>query len=90
MSKPAWQETDYGLANLKRIEEGLRTAKHKQVNGGVLVAEILVDSIDNWVEFLQELIQVVEKAGEPEMCVACRVNPAAYNRSTCLRCVAWL
>lgn len=60
MSKQAWQETDYGLQNLKRIEEGLRTAKHKQINGGVLVAEILVDSIDNWCEFLRELIEVIE------------------------------
>jgi hypothetical protein len=49
------------LDYLKNIERGLRTAPHKQVNGGVLVAEILVDSIDGWCEFLREVIATVER-----------------------------
>ena len=55
-------ETDYGLANLIRIEEGLRNADHVQINGGVLVAQILVDTTDAWGAFLRELIEVVKES----------------------------
>lgn len=50
------------LDYLKHIERSLREAPHKQVNGGVLVAEILVDSIDGWCEFLREVIATAEKS----------------------------
>lgn len=48
------------LDYLKHIIQALRNAPHKQVNGGVLVAEIPVDSIDGWTEFLQEIANIAE------------------------------
>jgi hypothetical protein len=49
------------LDYLKHIINAMRTAPHKQVNSGVLVAEILVDSIDAWTEFLQDIAEAAEK-----------------------------
>lgn len=58
------------LDYLKHIEKSLRTAPHKQINGGVLVAEILVDSIDGWCEFLREIIATAEADTPPPLGVS--------------------
>lgn len=44
------------LEEIERIEKGLRTAPRKLTPGGVLIAEILDDTIAVWVAVLRKLI----------------------------------
>lgn len=52
---------------LKNIIRGLRTTPVKQVNGGVLVREILDDSCISWAEFLQEMVDAAEGKNKPPL-----------------------
>ena len=45
---------------LRYIEASLRTAPRVLTPSGVLVVEILSDSVTNWCEFLRELIYAAE------------------------------
>lgn len=53
------------IDGLVHIENGLRTAPRKLTAGGVVVVEILSDSVSNWCEFLRELILASQPEAQP-------------------------
>lgn len=68
------------LEEIKRIEEGLRLAPRKLTPGGVLVAEILDDTMSSWITVLRELIS------DAQWCACDPDSLVNIQSGICMRC----
>jgi len=66
------------LNALKHIERGLRTAPRVLTLSGVLVVQILDDSVINWCESLRSIINLIEEdapqQADVSLCPQCKHN----------------